>query len=304
MSIVVRPFEPADAEGYALVRRAALPFLLVTAESVAFHFAEAHPDMHYRPLVAERNGEVIGTAQVGVAHEASRPGQGFANVHVHPDHRGLGAGTLLSRAAEEHLVEVGAEAAYAWVVDEPGHRAFAERRGYRPGRSARFLRLDLAALPAPLPLPDGVELRTAEDFADDPRPVFALDAGCAADEPGDVDAGFADYAQWLRETWNHPLLNRELTTIAVVDGEPVAFTAARTDGTASYLTGMTGTARAHRGRGLASLVKSDSLHRARAAGLTEAFTGNDAGNAPMLAVNARLGYADCGGEVRCVRELG
>lgn len=66
---------------------------------------------------------------------------------------------------------------------------------------------------------------------------------------------------------------------------------------------MTGTAAAFRGRGLAKLAKNDSLHRARAAGCTEAFTGNDAGNEPMIAINKWFGYEICGTEVRYVREL-
>ena len=66
----------------------------------------------------------------------------------------------------------------------------------------------------------------------------------------------------------------------------------------------TGTRRGHRGRGLAKLAKNDSLHRARAAGYTEAFTGNDLGNGPMLAVNKWFGYVRCATERRMVRELG
>ncbi|GAA2437980.1 hypothetical protein GCM10010421_30090 [Streptomyces glaucus] len=67
---------------------------------------------------------------------------------------------------------------------------------------------------------------------------------------------------------------------------------------------MTVIVRAHRGRGLAGLVENDSLHRARAAGYTEAFTGNDTGTGPMIAVSGRLGYEICATEVRYVRELG
>ena len=83
-----------------------------------------------------------------------------------------------------------------------------------------------------------------------------------------------------------------------------AFTAARSDGATRYAWGMTGTARAFRGRGLAKLAKNDSLHRARAAGYTQAFTGNDTGNEPMIAINKWFGYELCGTEVRYVRELG
>jgi GNAT superfamily N-acetyltransferase len=149
-----------------------------------------------------------------------------------------------------------------------------------------------------------VEVRPAADFAGDPRPLFELDAETASDEPSDIDTEFTDYEAWLAETWQHPLFSAELTSVALVDGRPAAFSAARTDGGTRYGTVMTGTARAHRGRGLAKLAKNDSLHRARAAGFTEAFTGNDTGNGPMLAINKWFGYEVAATEVRYVRELG
>ncbi|MFI8964186.1 GNAT family N-acetyltransferase [Streptomyces sp. NPDC053493] len=302
----VRPEDPGDAEGFARVRRAALPYMLTTARQLAYDWAHAHPDERSRPLVAEIDGEVVGTVEAALAHESPEPGGGFVNVYVHPEHRGHGAGTLLLRACEEYLAEAGATTLYSWVLDEPAHRSFAERHGYAPSRSAYFLRLDLttAELPPLREAPAGVELRTAADFAGDPRPLFELDAVTTADEPGDVPAELNDYAHWLTSTWNHPLLDRELTTVVVADGRPVAFSAARTDGLGRYGSGMTGTDPAYRGRGLAKLAKNDSLHRARAAGCTEAFTGNDTGNGPMLAINEWFGYEICAKEFRHVRTLG
>jgi GNAT superfamily N-acetyltransferase len=309
MTVTVRALRPdarADLEGFVRVRHAALPFILFTPDSVAHDLAHLPPRARYRPLVAVADGEVIGTAQVHLAFDSPRPDQGCVNVYVHPRHAGRGAGRLLVRAAEEHLAAHGARTLYAWVLDEPRNRAFAERHGYRPSRSAHFLRLDLtrgALPPRPAP-PPGVELRTGADFADDPRPLFALDAETMADEPSDLDAEMTDYEAWLAQTWRHPLVSPELTSVAVVDGRPAAFTLARTDGGTRYGTVMTGTARAFRGHGLAKLVKSDSLRRARAAGCTQAFTGNDTGNGPMLAVNRWCGYEVCATEVRYVRELG
>lgn len=309
MTVTVRDLRsdaPADLEGFARVRQAALPYILVTPQALAHDLTQMHPDARYRPLVAvDGDGEVIGTAQVHLTHESAVPGQGNLNVYVHPRHTRRGAGTLLVRAGEEHLAAHGATRLLAWVLDEPGNRAFAELHGYRASRSAHFLRLDLAhrELPPLQDPPPGVELRPGSSYADDPRPLFELDAETTADEPSDVDTEFTDYEAWLRETWQHPLFDAELTTVAVVGGRPAAFTAARTDGSTRYATGMTGTARAHRGRGLAKLVKNDSLHRARAAGYTEAFTGNDTGNGPMIAINTWFGYELCGTEVRHVREL-
>ncbi|MFJ9710508.1 GNAT family N-acetyltransferase [Streptomyces sp. NPDC101234] len=309
MTVIVRDLRPdvrSDAEGFARVRQRALPFMLFTPESLVHDLTRTHPDARFRQLIAEEGGEVIGTAQIGLAHESTEPGQGFANVYVHPERTGRGAGALLVRTAEEHLSAVGATTSYAWVLDAPANRAFAERRGYTASRSAHFLRLDLAqgTLPPLRTPPPGVELRTGADFADDPRPFFALDAETMSDEPSDIGYEFSDYEAWLEETWRHPLFSHELTSVVLVDGRPAAFSAARTDGGARYGTVMTGTARAFRGRGLAKLAKNDSLHRARAAGCTEAFTGNDSGNGPMLAINKWFGYDICATEVRYVRELG
>ncbi|MEU6318880.1 GNAT family N-acetyltransferase [Streptomyces sp. NPDC047009] len=309
MTISVRDLRPsvrADAEGFARVRRLALPFVLFTPESIAYDIGHMHPDAHYRPLVAEEDGETIGTAQVGLAHDSSEPGQAYLNIYVQPDRTRRGAGSLLVRAGEEYLASVGATTVFAWVLDEPGNRAFAERHGYRPSRSAHFLRLDLANhdLPPLEEAPQGVELRTGSDFADDPRPLFRLDAETISDEPSDIGHEFTEYEVWLEETWRHPLFSPELTSVAVVDGRPVAFSMARTDGGVRYGTVMTGTARAFRGRGLAKLAKNHSLHRARAAGYTEAFTGNDADNGPMIAINKWFGYEIRATEVRHVRELG
>ncbi|MDX3583700.1 GNAT family N-acetyltransferase [Streptomyces europaeiscabiei] len=309
MTLIVRDLratDPVDADAFAEVRRSALPFMVSTAESLLHDATRRPPEAHYQQLVAEADGEVIGTVQLYIAHESPVPGQGNVNVYVHPEHLRRGAGGLLARTAEERLKAVGAKRLLSWVLDAPENRAFAERRGYTPSRSAHFLSLDLAhgTLPPLRTLPDGVELRTAADFADDPRPLFDLDAEATADEPSDVGAELDDYEQWLEENFHHPLLDRALSTVVVVDGTLAAFTAVRTDGRDRYFTGMTGTARAFRGRGLAKLAKNDSLHRARAAGYTEAFTGNDTDNGPMLAVNKWFGYEVCATEVRYVRELG
>ncbi|WP_328556402.1 GNAT family N-acetyltransferase [Streptomyces sp. NBC_00358] len=309
MTLIVRELrrgDPSDAATFARIRHQALPFVLFTPESVAYDLEQAHPDAHYQPLLAEEDGEAIGTAQVGLVHDSPEPGQGNVNIYVHPEKKGRGAGSLLARAAEERLAALGATRLLSWVLDAPANRAFAEKRGYRASRSARFLRLDLAngTLPSLQPPPSGVELRTGADFADDPRPLFVLDAETLLDEPSDLDREFTDYEAWLTETWHHPLLSHELTSVALVDGRPAAFSAARTDGGTRYGTVMTGTGRAFRGRGLAKLAKNHSLHRARAAGFTEAFTGNDADNGPMLAINTWFGYQVCATEVRYVRDLG
>lgn len=305
MTVIVRDFRPGDAAAVVRVRRASVPYAVTTEDALHFTVRSANPAAKYRMLVAEYDGEVVGTSHVALAYDSGEPGVARLNPHVHPDHTGKGIGSAILRAAEEHLAAEGATTLFSWVNDVPSSRAFAEHRGYAPLRTAHFQRLDLAGatLPRAPELPAGYTLATAADFADDPRSVFEADAEASSDEPGDISQDLDDYEDWLNQTWRHPCLDHGLSTVVVADGRIAAFTAAHTDGATTYLSGMTGTLRAHRGRGLAKAAKADSLRRARAAGYTDAFTNNDAGNEPMLAVNSWFGYQVCASEVRHVRKL-
>ncbi|MEV0275953.1 GNAT family N-acetyltransferase [Streptomyces sp. NPDC050610] len=305
MTLVTRDFALPDAEAAAAVRRSSIPFMATTAESVVWEVANAPAAQRYRMLVAESDGRVVGIAQAGLFHDSDEPGQAFAQPCVLPEERGRGAGLALLRAAEEYLSGLGATDVYTWVLDDGHAPGFAERRGYRRRRPSRFQRLDLDRTPLPeLSPPAGVELRPFAHFADDPRPLYEADVEAVEDEPSDVAVNGGTYENWLQRTWRTPLLDRDLSTAAVVDGAVAAFTIAHTDDGARYFSGGTGTRRAFRGRGLSKLVKARSLHLARAAGRTEAFTGNDDENAPMLAVNKWFGYERAATEWRYVRELG
>ena len=143
-------------------------------------------------------------------------------------------------------------------------------------------------------------------YTSDAYPNIKRDSNFAevtADEPNDTVTELDDYEDWLGHTWNHPSLDRDLSTVVTAGGRVVAFAMAYTDGATRYLSAMTGTVRAHRGRGLAKAAKIHSLRRARAAGFRDAFTNNDAENKPMLAVNAWFGYEPRTSEVRHVRHL-
>ncbi|GAB2932291.1 GNAT family N-acetyltransferase [Micromonospora polyrhachis] len=305
MSIIVRDFQPADAEAAAETKRAAIPYLVLTPELVAWQVTHAPGNQRHRLLVAEVDGQVVGSASTGIFAESSKPGQAFVNLSVAPDARGRGAGTALLTTAEGYLTGLGASTAYAWVLDDEASTGFAQRHGYQRSRSSYFSRLDLAAiaLPSLPPLPEGARLRTAADFADDPRPLYDLDVEAAADEPGDVDSDAMNYEDWLALYWHRPDLDRDLTSVVVMDGMAVAFSVAQTDRRGRYWSGMTGTRRAYRNRGLAKQAKADSLRRARLAGCSEAFTGNDAENAPMLAINGWFGYQVAAREWRYLRNL-
>ncbi|MFH8408367.1 GNAT family N-acetyltransferase [Streptomyces sp. NPDC018019] len=306
MTITVRPFRRADARDVCEVRRRALPYLISSPQSVAWEATEGPAAQRLRMFVAEADGRIVGAARAGLRHDSSTPGQAVVMAVVDPACHGRGAGGALLAAAEDHVNGLGATHLHSYPHDDPRSLSFAERHGYRRGRLARYLRLDLTrAEPPPLPaaLPPGTELRTAADFGADPRPLFEADAEVMADEPDDLTVDAMTYEDWIVHTWEHPDTDLDLTTVVTVGGEIASFCLAGTDGQGRYGSMMTGSRRAHRGRGLAKLAKTASLHRARDAGCTEAITANDTGNAAMLAINAAFGYRPLTHQWHSVKEL-
>ncbi|NGO73424.1 GNAT family N-acetyltransferase [Streptomyces boncukensis] len=307
MTVIVREFQPEDAEAVAGVRRAAVPYLVCTGEALLWEMTSYPAARRNGALVAEEaDGTLIGCAQSGLVAGTGPGGEGYLHTVVRPEATGRGAGAALAAAGERRLAGLGAGKVLTWVPDDGRSPGFAERRGYARSRTARFLGLDLARAPLPAlpePLPAGAALRTVADFGDDLRPLYEADVECAADEPGDVETGPTAYEDWLRLNWRRPDFDAELSSVALVGGEVAAYSVAQTDGVDRYWSGMTGTRRAFRGRGLARLAKLDSLLRSRAAGYRHAYTGNDASNAPMLAINHGFGYTLAGSEWRYVREL-
>jgi GNAT superfamily N-acetyltransferase len=288
---VIRPASLADVPAASRVLNASEPDRVLTVEGM-LHFVRTVPERARRALwAAEEDGELVGWAAAGLNWESLGDGDCFANLVVHPQHRGHGIGAALWERLDEHLGSIGAKRITAGGQDEPGSHSFASARGFRETFRVRVSRLDLTTLPPPPDLPEGVELRPFTAYADDPRPVYELDNEVSKDIPLDQPLGDADWDEWLDRYWRHPMVDHERSLVLLVDGVPASFTLIITAGESGRaMTGMTGTLRAYRGRGLAELVKRHSLALAAEAGLTVALTENDESNAPMLAVNNRLGY--------------
>ncbi|MFE2411136.1 GNAT family N-acetyltransferase [Kitasatospora sp. NPDC059408] len=302
---MIRDFRPADAEAVAAAHRAGREHLVWTAEALLWANARQNPDEHFRTIVAELDGRVVGAVRCGLTLGTSATGLGHANGSVLPEFRRRGAATALLAAAERHLAAHGVTELHSWLDEEPDSLAFAAARGYELGSAAHFGERDLTLPLPPAPVrPAGVELRPATDWADDPRPLFLVEAEAIRDEPGEVTMDALDYEEWLRGDWARPDLDPALTVVAVVDGVPAAFTLAQTDGVDRYWSAFTACRREFRGRGLSKLAKLESLRLAAAAGYRHAYTSNDTTNAPMLAVNAWLGYQRCAGERKGIKRLG
>jgi GNAT superfamily N-acetyltransferase len=124
----VHDLRPADAVAVAELLGAAAPHQLITAEWISWRATGAPAAERFGVLVAAADGVLVGAALTGLLHESAEPGLSFANLSVHPDRRGRGAGSALLAAAESRLVGLGARISSAKVADDPACVAFAERR--------------------------------------------------------------------------------------------------------------------------------------------------------------------------------
>lgn len=295
----IRPARPDDAVAVVALRAAVFPYLVRGVASTRRMIAEPPPGADWIAYVAEVDARPVGWVSAFRNVTTSEPDVGeLSTLHVHPDHRGRGIGGALFTAGWRHLTGLGTRRVCA-MAPEQG-LDFARRRGFEPSREARYAALHPdPARPVPS-APDGVRLTAMAQL--EPRQLYDADVAAAADEPGDVPVDKIGFDTWRYEVWDNIGLDREASTAAVLDGKVVAFSLVKRDGERMW-SDFTGTVPGFRGRGLAYLVKAAALRRAAADGVTVAYTCNDGTNAPMLAVNTRLGYRPVATQFSCVAAL-
>jgi GNAT superfamily N-acetyltransferase len=297
--VQIRSATPDDAAAVVSLRATVYPYLVRGVASTRQMIAEPPPDCGWVPYVAELDGRVVGWVTASLNTLASEAGFGeISLLHVHPDHRGNGIGTALLRTATDHLRRIGAVRARAWAQRQSVD--FARRHGFTPGRQLRYSALELRARPGAVPAPDGVRLAPLSEL--DTRMLYEAHVAASADEPDDVPSDDLSYQTWRYEVWDNVGLDSSASVAAVADSTVLAFTLVKRDGERMW-SDMTATRPEHRGRGLARAVKTAALHRAAERGVTVAYTSNDETNAPMLAVNARLGYRPVDTQWSCVATL-
>lgn len=219
----------------------------------------------------------------------------YLQLYVTPAHRRRGLATQLLEQVMTRCRTLGAEKLYASHATDAG-AGFAQRIGaseiQREVKSV--LDLDAADLPEPSP-PVGWELVTWLDrVPDEYVEAYARAREAMDDAPGDAGAPEPSVERIRASEEALRRRHREMRlTVALRGGEVGAFTELRlSPGAAAGFTDDTGTVAEHRGRGLATAVKLESLRRFRAdhPDVRLVTTSNDETNAAMLAINRKAGF--------------
>ncbi|TCC21208.1 GNAT family N-acetyltransferase [Kribbella speibonae] len=265
-----------------------MPHLVKTARAIELQLKHARSQ---EVLIAVDGAEVVGYANIYLPPADAEAPRVRVTIQVPPEYRGRGIGSALTTTVTDRCTELGAGRLLVVVSDDS--RDFATKRGFTIGRRMSHSAADLTAAREPVAPPEGLRVATYDEL--DPRQVYDAEVQVRDDDPSGLSGGPA-YEEWVRTTWSNPD-NRYDLSVAVLDGDRVlSFVTTTADPDRKLIwSNLTGTIPSARGRGLAKVVKSVALARAREAGFTVASTGNDAANEPMLAVNRWLGYRETGG---------
>lgn len=241
----------------------------------------------------------VGSASVGRIYMYPPDYPAFwATIHVRPADRRQGAGTALLAALSARARAAGKPELMTRVSeDHPEAIDFLRHRGFHEYERDKAVELRLAGRPAPaIDPPAGVRLTTLAERPDLVTGVHAVAAETFADIPGGGDPiSVGDLEAFRARDIDRPTIPHGAFMIATeaATGRVIGYASlilATGEPARKAWHDMTAVARAWRGRGVAGALKRATIGWAIDHGLAVLEAGNDTDNAPMRAVNARLGY--------------
>ncbi|WP_019587319.1 GNAT family N-acetyltransferase [Deinococcus apachensis] len=303
----VREATEADLPVLARIMNAVNPRHPLTAELLGHELRSLreHPLNPYVGVwLAEEDGRAVGTGFLMQPPGMFHPGRYWAEVMVLSEATGRGMGRALADVLEACLEARGAQEVQAGAYeDEPRGLAFLTRRGFT--ETLRYFDnvLDLTAFdPATwtgeAQLPEGLRaVSLAELIAEQGedaawRAYHSAFGEIREDVPRTGEATPLPF-EAFRERGEGPTFLPWGVLLAVTDvGEVLALTEMYADSTDATRinTGLTGTRRAWRRRGLGLALKLAALGVARERRIQTVWTNNATTNLPMLALNERLGF--------------
>lgn len=266
-----------------------------------------------RMVALDEAGAIVGTNNAShVPHML--PDSFFVEVIVDPRFYRRGIGAQLYENALAYASRQRATRLEAEVRDhQPEALRFAQARGFEIDRHIFESTLDLATFDESRfagviesAQARGIRFFTfAEvgDTAEHRRRLYELDKANALDIPGSEGTfpRFEDFQKFVFEaSWF-----RAAGQIFAAEGERwVGMTAVGYfEQTNSMYTMHTGVLKEYRGRAIALALKLLSIRYARACGANYMRTNNDSKNAPILAINQKLGYQPQPGFYRILKNL-
>lgn len=305
--LTFRDFDPSDYERLVEVYNANFPdYPTSVSESRYWDEMYDKSKYHYKRYncVDAASGEILGFGKINHAMWMFHPQKFSVDVLVDPQYQGRGIGSQIYQKLAGQLESLHATTAWANVNENmPRVVAFAEKRGFTEKKRAWESRLK----PSEVNLGpfqkytdkasgDGIRITTLLEAqagdSDCIRKLYELVQKVTKDVPMAVPYTRTSFEQWKAIEVKNPNMIPEgyfiategprfvgLSSVWRIDKEPKALSQA-----------MTGVLREYRGRGIAMALKLKVIQYALQNNYDKIKTWNDSENAPMLAVNTKLGF--------------
>jgi mycothiol synthase len=265
-------------------------------------------DEHYpggRRFMAWLDGVVVGAGGAGRMWMYPPEFEGlWANIGVLPEHRRRGVGAALLAAISDVARDAGKTMLVGrTTADRPDAIEFLGHRGFHEHERMKAVRLELAGLTLPaIEPPAGIRISSLEERPDLVASVYEVAQEALPDIPGDAPTAPDTLEEYRIRDVDRPTMPPGGFIIGIDRAtDRVAGYASLAVPPGNSKVGwhhMTGVARAWRGRGLATALKRSAIAWAAANGLEALEGANDVDNAPIRAVNRRLGYRPLPDEIQ------
>lgn len=314
MPLTLREMTPADDARRAELLNLTAAEPVTAADLAAWRGSEDPRRITYRVGAVDDSGWIG-----GYAHALRDPwleaGSFWLHVVVDPAVRRRGVGTRLFEAVRDFARAHGATRYHAEARDAlPEARAFADRCGFAIERHIFESTLDLAAFDesrfgdaVERAEASGIRFFTLADEGDSEiarRKAWEVERRVCQDIPGGSEGATRPFEAWVQQVAEASWYRSD-THIVAADGERWIGLSAlgfyETPRLMMYQM-ITGVDREYRGRGIALALKLLGIRCARRYGASYIRTNNDSQNAPILAVNRKLGFQPEPGAYRLLRE--
>lgn len=303
IDLELRPVAMSDSDMVADLETARTPDDPRDPAMARFWWTVHPPDQVFMRMVAEQDGQAV--AYLYVKHEswAKMPERfGFIRIVLHSDIWTPPHYEWLVETAEEWLRSEGAATSVISVrADYQPEARVLEAMGYRVMRRARQWELDLVANRERLltsvegcrkrMAEQGVRLATLDRADADLRALYEMTIEAERDIPTTVPMHVMSYDEWQHLWFDNPGIRIDRMWIALEGDAVVGLSAVEYPPTRGVpFTAFTATARRVRGRGIARALKYETIAQAIELGARSIRTQNDGENAPILHINADMGY--------------
>ncbi|HEX9098454.1 MAG TPA: GNAT family N-acetyltransferase [Candidatus Dormibacteraeota bacterium] len=317
-ALELRPATIADAARVADLETARTPDEPRDPEMLLFRWVFPPAGEVFTRMLAERDGSAIAFLQAGHRpwnENAERFGP--MRFILHPNSWADVYYEQLVDAGEAWARAEGAEIGVVRVRETIKNEIrILQRRGYREVRRGRQWELDLSAHRERLLAgaeegrermrQQGVRVMTLDRDTDPDRlaKLYEMSTMGERDIPTTVPMHSMSYDEWHHLWFDNPGTRTDRFWIAREGDAIVGLSAIEYPPTRGVpWTAFTTTARSVRGRGIARALKYETIAQAIALGVERIRTQNDGENAPILHLNAQMGYVPIDPVIELHREL-